>query len=144
MGRKTKQDKLLLQMLIIAVVAGLPLWLFIKAVNSVGLITVVMLGLGVTSAVVFIRFKQRAARRTQLLAKYGDQTTVERIMKNLYWQGQTQEQLLDSLGHPLSIDNHLLKTKERQTWKYQRTGKNRYSLRFTLEDRIVVGWIDRT
>lgn len=79
-------------------------------------------------------------RREVLLAKYGSAEIVERIMKKMFWQGQTREQLLDSLGSPLSVDQSVLKTKVKETWKYNSIGKNRYALRVILENNIVVGW----
>lgn len=33
-------------------------------------------------------------------------------MKQSFWQGQTSEQLLDSLGNPKDIDVKILKTKK--------------------------------
>lgn len=81
-----------------------------------------------------------ARRRKDLLEKYGDPDIVERIMRRTYWQGQTQDQLLDSLGRPVDIDTEADKTETKETWKYQRTGKNRFHLRVLLENSIVVGW----
>lgn len=79
-------------------------------------------------------------RRDALLKKYGDAALVEKIMRRMFWQGQTQEQLLDSLGRPLDIDERVLKTKTKETWKYNRQGKNRFALRVILENGVVVGW----
>ena len=56
-------------------------------------------------------------RREALLKKYGDAEVVNRIMQKMFWQGQTQEQLLDSLGRPLDTDERVLKTKTKETWK---------------------------
>ena len=61
-------------------------------------------------------------------------------MKKHFWQGQTEEQLLDSLGKPKDIDQKVLKTKTKEIWKYNETGKNRYALKITLENGKVVGW----
>lgn len=101
------------------------------------LITVVVL---VLAAWVLISSYNTKKRREALLKKYGDAEVVTRIMKKMFWQGQTHEQLLDSLGRPLDIDEKVLKTKTKQVWKYSRTGKNRYGLRITIENGIVVGW----
>jgi hypothetical protein len=79
-------------------------------------------------------------RKQVLLNKYGDVELVNRIMQKAFWQGQTQEQLLDSLGRPLDTDERVLKTKTKEIWKYNRVGKNRYGLRITLENGVVVGW----
>lgn len=79
-------------------------------------------------------------RREALFKKYGDAEVVARIIKKMFWQGQTQEQLRDSLGRPLDTDEKVLKTKTKEIWKYNRVGKNRYGLRITLENGVVVGW----
>lgn len=79
-------------------------------------------------------------RREQLLAKYGDPKIVEMIMSRKFWQGQTQEQLIDSLGRPADIDQKVLKSKVKETWKYNQKGRNRFGLRIIVENNIVVGW----
>ncbi len=79
-------------------------------------------------------------RRKTLLAKYGDQAIVDMIMRRTMWQGQTEEQLIDSLGRPVDVDQKVLKTKTKEIWKYNRTGRNRFGLRITLENGVVVGW----
>lgn len=89
---------------------------------------------------IFISSYLSRKRREALLAKYGDAELVDRIMRRMFWQGQSQEQLVDSLGRPLDIDERVLKTKTKETWKYNRTGKNRFGLRIILENGIVVGW----
>ncbi|MFQ2643806.1 MULTISPECIES: hypothetical protein [Aeromonas] len=80
------------------------------------------------------------ARREYLTKKYGDIYLVERLMKRMFWQGQSKEQLLDSIGKPIDIDQKVLKTKVKETWKYNKTGKGRYALRITIENGEVVGW----
>jgi hypothetical protein len=79
-------------------------------------------------------------KKEALLKRYGDPEIVERIMLGRFWQGQTQEQLIDSLGRPLDIDERVLKTKTKEIWKYNKTGANRYGLRVILENGVVVGW----
>lgn len=83
---------------------------------------------------------KKKKRREALLKRYGDPAIVEKIMQRMFWQGQTQEQLLDSLGRPLDVDERVLKTKTKETWKYNQTGTNRYGLRVILENGVVVGW----
>jgi len=58
----------------------------------------------------------------------------------MFWQGQTPEQLVDSIGHPVDVDKKVLKTKSKEVWKYNQTGKGRFSLRITIENDLVVGW----
>lgn len=101
-------------------------------------IVVGILAIGILLACLSAYRKKR--RRQALLLKYGDAVLVDRIMGGRFWQGQTDEQLLDSLGRPVDIDERVLKTKTKQTWKYNQTAKNRFSLRITLENGVVVGW----
>jgi len=82
----------------------------------------------------------RVQRRGSLLKKYGDVDDVERIMARFMWVGQSEEQLRDSLGAPSAVDQRVLATKVKETWKYHPTGKSRYGLRVFLDDGIVVGW----
>lgn len=80
------------------------------------------------------------ARRMRLTMKYRDEQLVQNLLDERFWQGQTAEQLRDSLGEPLDIDQKVLKTKVKEIWKYEQTGKNRYGLKITLDDGIVVSW----
>lgn len=97
----------------------------------------------VVAAFFVLAYCQERARRERLIKKYGDSDLVDRLMKRMFWQGQSEEQLMDSLGKPLDIDQKVLKTKTKEVWKYNRTGKGRYSLRITLENGEVVGWDKR-
>jgi hypothetical protein len=83
---------------------------------------------------------KRANRLAYLRAKYGDETVVQNIMHGKFWQGQSVAQLHDSLGPPTSVDNNRLKTRKREVWKYQPSGVNRYRLRITLDNDVVVSW----
>jgi hypothetical protein len=74
------------------------------------------------------------------MEKYGDEVLVRRLMAREIWEGQTQEQLIDSRGRPLTIDEKVLKTKTTNTWKYKRMGRGQYALRVVVENGIVVGW----
>ena len=81
------------------------------------------------------------AKRNRLLKKYNnDKEIVGWIMHRKIWLGQTKEQLLDSLGKPVSSSQQVLKTKIKEQWKYAKTGKNRYNLKVSIEDGEVVGW----
>lgn len=82
-------------------------------------------------------------RLTYLKEKYQDDGVVEKIVSGTIWQGQTPEQLIDSLGKPHDTDEKVLKTKKKEIWKYQHEGRNRYKLRITLENDEVVGWNHR-
>lgn len=78
-----------------------------------------------------------------LQEKYQDAAVVEKIVTGTIWQGQSPEQLIDSLGKPHDTDEKVLKTKRKEIWKYQHEGRNRYKLRITLENDEVVGWDHR-
>ncbi|MCA9405350.1 MAG: DUF2845 domain-containing protein [Candidatus Omnitrophica bacterium] len=94
----------------------------------------------IVGVVIWIRAEEKKSRRKMLLNKYQDNQLVEKIMTRSFWVGQTEEQLMDSLGKPSAIDNKLLKTKKKEVWKYSPQGANRYGLRITLENDEVVGW----
>lgn len=79
-------------------------------------------------------------RRERLMAKYHDPELVDKLMRGAIWQGQTSEQLVDSIGKPVVIDERVLKSKTKETWKYQKKGANRFGLRIIVENNIVVGW----
>jgi len=79
-------------------------------------------------------------RRRHLAERYGDPEIARRIMRGVIWQGETQEQLLESLGQPKDIDKKVLKTKTKEIWKYRPTARNRFGLKVTLDDGVVVGW----
>jgi hypothetical protein len=79
-------------------------------------------------------------RRKHLTEKYGDEEIARRMMKGVIWQGETREQLLESLGKPQDIDEKVMKTKAKEIWKYRRTARNRFGLKITLDDGVVVAW----
>jgi len=101
-----------------------------------------------TVAIIILIFLIKAylnkKRRKELFAKYGDEEIVEMIMKGMFWQNQTPEQLRDSIGKPRDIDRKVMKAKTREVWRYNKTGKGRYALRITLEDDVVVGWDNKS
>ncbi|MFH7524074.1 hypothetical protein AB2J22_01925 [Aeromonas sp. A5] len=85
-------------------------------------------------------YKKKRQRLEYLRNKYKNETLVHKIYCRYFWIGQTSDQLLDSLGKPAAVDNKMLKTKNKDIWKYNRWGANRYALRITVEDGLVVGW----
>lgn len=87
--------------------------------------------------------KQLEARHAALTTKYSDKKIVDDIMRGAYWQGQTAEQLLDSLGQPADIDEKVLKTRKREIWKYHQLSANRFGLRITVENDVVAGWDEK-
>ena len=89
---------------------------------------------------IWISNETKKSRRKEWFEKYKDESIVEKIMSKTIWQGETTEQVLDSLGNPAAIDNKILKTKKKEIWKYNPIARNRYSLKIILENDIVVGW----
>lgn len=83
---------------------------------------------------------ETALRLSYLIEKYGDTQLVSRIMSGAIWETMTSEQLYDSVGQPEAVDQKYLKNKSREVWKYDHLGANRYGLRVTLENGLVVGW----
>jgi len=97
----------------------------------------------VVIGLVALRALMGKRRLVYLQEKYRDDGIVEKIVTGTIWQGQTPEQLIDSLGKPHDTDQKVLKTKKKEIWKYQHEGRNRYKLRVTLENDEVVGWDHR-
>ena len=112
-------------------------------VHAVGIVACVIFVVGIIAFGIWYKAHRRAVRIAYLRNKYGDEQTVQRILRANYWQGQTAEQLRDSLGEPASVDGGLLKTRKREVWKYHPTGKNRYRLRITLDDDVVADHFQR-
>ena len=89
---------------------------------------------------VAIFWGMRALKRNKLMEKYGDKELVDRLMRREIWEGQTAEQLIDSRGNPTQKDSDVLKTKIKETWKYDRIGRGQYRLRVIVENQTVGGW----
>jgi hypothetical protein len=83
--------------------------------------------------------QRRAAEHQRLVAKYGAEIA-DRILARVVWQGMTEEQLVESRGHPADKDYEVRRSITKETWKYGQTGKNRFSNRIFLENGIVTGW----
>ncbi|ROR18506.1 hypothetical protein EC845_3480 [Comamonas sp. BIGb0124] len=123
-----------------AAVIGLPIYGASKVIDSSGWAIPLLAMLGLVVAIALYKYNKKHKRLTYLRGKYKDETTVQKIYAGYFWEGQTAEQLLDSLGRPESVDNKLLKTKIKEVWKYNRQGVNRYGLRITVENGHVAGW----
>jgi hypothetical protein len=96
---------------------------------------------GIFLWIVIVLFR-RWRRRRILMEKYVDKQIVDAIMAQRVWQGMSKAMLIDSRGDPEDTDETVYKTKIKQTYKYGRTGKNRFRLRVYIEDGTVVGWKD--
>ncbi|HEV2839725.1 MAG TPA: hypothetical protein VGW39_00225 [Chthoniobacterales bacterium] len=107
----------------------------------IAVVVVVIIGIVLLSGYTKMkRLEDLERRRAALIAKYRDPQIVDKIMQQMFWQGQSQEQLLDSLGRPADIDQKVMKTKVKEIWKYNHMGANRFGLRITIENKVVVGW----
>lgn len=82
---------------------------------------------------------EEAARRQMLIELYGEENA-PRIIAREVWQGATREMIEAAHGPPCDVDEKVMKTKTRQILKYRPAGKNRYELKITLENGVVVGW----
>jgi len=100
------------------------------------------LGLAVLAVALWVAISVvlKRRRRKHLIDKYGSELIADKIMDRQVWQGMTSEQLVDSWGRPEDVDEKVYKTKTKQTWKYGKTGKNRFKQRVYVEDSYVVGW----
>ena len=69
-------------------------------------------------------------KRMRLMDKYNNKELVEKLMNKMIWQGQTEEQLLDSIGQP-SYTYHV--NVQRKILRYEHTPKKTGRFRsFTL------------
>lgn len=59
--------------------------------------------LGIVGFSIFNHYRQIKLKRQNLIKKYGDARLVDKIMSNMFWQGQTKGQLIDSLGRPQDV-----------------------------------------
>lgn len=86
------------------------------------------------------KFVQKKNYEKRIHAKYIDNDIATKVISNQIWQGQTEEQLKDSLGYPVDIDRTVLKTKTKEVWKYHKKSAKRYGLKVMLDNGIVTGW----
>jgi hypothetical protein len=135
--RMTKKEAQGVGLLIVigAIFAGL-----VKFFESVGFIVPGIMVITAVGLYCWNKSNKKKQRLDYLRNKYKVEEVVQRIFDGYFWQGQTADQLIDSLGQPADIDYNVLKTKKKEVWKYGHQGGNRYRLRITLENDIVVGW----
>lgn len=136
MARRSKAEGTLI---LFAVIVGLPIYFIGKLLAVTGW-TVPIVGLiAIVAIIIGLRVTKHRQRLTYLRGKYPE-AEVQRILAKTLWQGQTDEQLTDTLGHPAAVDRKVLKTIRREVWKYGRMSAQRYRLRVTVEDSHVIGW----
>lgn len=125
------------------IIIGLPILIVINFANTIGWPIFIIILIVIILSSIQYRDKKKKERIAYLTNKYHNKEIVNRIISKTFWQGQTSEQLIDSLGNPLDVDEKILKTKKREIWKYHSDGRNRFRLRITLEQDIVVAWHQR-
>ena len=129
-----------IQNIIYLIIIGLPIYAVVQAGESIG--WGVITGVIAAGIVFYLWSKSNKTkkRREYLIDKYQDLSLVEDLMNQCFWVEQTADQLIDSLGYPVNVEQKMLKTKKKEVWKYFHQGGNRYSLRITLDNDHVVGW----
>lgn len=142
MAKKTFKAETAL--IVLAIVVGLPIFLVSKVVDSLGWLVPIVVIAAVIGCVIWYQQDKKQKRLEYLRAKYQDEDVVQKIIGGFFWQGQSEEQLKDAIGDPVSIDRTVLKTKTKEIWKYQQHGTNRFGLRITVENGYVVGWDKKT
>jgi hypothetical protein len=96
------------------ILVGLPILVFTKVSDSLGVVTTILASAAVLLSIFLFVRHGRAVKMAKLVQKYGDTSIAERIMRHCYWQGQTREQLWDSLGPPVAVDDMPMKTRKRE------------------------------
>ena len=86
--------------------------------------------------------EKRRELHQRLTSRFGSEAA-GRIMRVEIWPGQTAEMLIEARGQPHDIDERVMKTKTKHVYKYGWLSGNRYGLRVTLENGVVVGWDDK-
>ena len=138
--RMTKTQRNALGKLLIFGVVIVGIGKILDATGFAAPLIICIMGIGLFA---WYKHSQKNKRIEYLRNKYADEALVQRILRHEFWQAQTSEQLADSLGNPDCIDRKVLKAKTREIWKYDRRGVNRYKLRITLDEDIVVGWDEK-
>lgn len=126
-------------LLVLAIVIGLPVYLAMKVIDVTGWVLPVVVVVVIIGLVMASRAKKRRKRIEVLRRKYPEEI-VQRILGGQIWQGQTEEQLVDAIGSPVEVDTKVLKTMQREIWKYGRISTKRFRLRITVENGMVAGW----
>lgn len=124
--------------LIVLFLGGI-VWAGSKILAVTGWIVPIAVILGIVLLIAIRNDARKRARIQALRDKYSEDV-VKRILAGQIWQGQTEDQLVDTLGRPLEVDRKILKTTRREIWKYKQTSAQRFGLRITVENGYVMGW----
>jgi hypothetical protein len=84
--------------------------------------------------------QQRLERRNLLAAKYAESPFKDDILNGNVRVGMTVDELIDSWGRPVAIDERVLKTKVVHTYKYAQISTRSFRQKVKVENGIVVGW----
>jgi Flp pilus assembly protein TadB len=137
MEKMTKTQK---EVLATLVFVALIITAVIKFFQNVGLLPLIVVIGACVAAFFLYRAIKRKKRLRYLEQKYVNKKKVEKIVNREIWQGETADQLIDSIGKPDVVDDKNLKTQKRAVWKYGRRGSKSYSLIVNLEKGMVVSW----
>lgn len=79
-----------------------------------------------------------AKRRSELMARYHDEKTVEGILNGHVWEGQSRAALVDSIGNPYHREKMPAGGKIMDLWKYRKDVLGQPELTVYLIDDVVV------
>lgn len=137
---KRKEANALAFIIVVIIPAMIILSIVISITKEIGLVfSISIIFIALVGYFVF-KTQNQKRRFSGLVGKYGSEEIAKNIIDGRFWQGQTSEQLLESLGRPVEIEDKVLKSKSRQLWKYKKQGVNRFGLRITVENGYVTGW----
>lgn len=107
------------------------------------LLTALLFPVVITIITITVKVIKKENRIKCLKIKYPDEELYQKILHGYFWQGQTEDQLRDSIGKPCEIDRKVMKTKTTEIWKYDWRRRNSYGLKITLENGYVAGWFKK-
>ena len=82
----------------------------------------------------------RRARLGRLISRYNSVEIANRIVRREVWEGQTEKQLVDSLGPAAQVNRGAPGAGKREVWSYRGRCWGRRGLRVTVEDGMVTGF----
>ncbi len=114
-----------------------------KSIGMLGFLALLLMCVAAFGVFLWYKSAKRRNHVEYLHSRYQDEALGQGVLQHRSWEGQTSQQLIDTLGDPVSVDRKVLKTKKREIWKYDHRGANRYGLRVVLDDDVVVGWDEK-